>query len=125
MEQSDWICVKKTKHKGRGVFARRAIPKGTVIERAPVLLIPTEQLADGEKNQFLNTYMYVWSKSAFAVALGYGSLYNHSFEPNAEYLFGPRQLTYRVLKDIAKGEEILINYNYYPDDRSPMAFDVK
>jgi uncharacterized protein len=125
MEQSDLICVKKTKHKGLGVFARQPIPKGTVIERAPVLLVPLDQLADGKKNKFLNTYMYVWTKKAFAIALGYGSLYNHSFEPNAEYIFGPRRLTYRALKDIEKGEEITINYNYYPDNREPMGFDVK
>lgn|ERR1019366_7261023 len=124
MEQSDLICVKTVKGKGRGVFAKSPIKKGTVIECVPVLLIPLKDLVDGEANPFLNKYLYVWNKKAFAVSLGYGSLYNHSYEPNAEYIFGPARLTYRALSDIAKAEEITINYNYYPGNRTPMGFDV-
>ncbi len=125
MEQSDLICVKKVKGKGRGVFATKPISKGTIIEAVPVLLIPIKQLVGGTKNQFLNTYLYVWDDDHFAVSLGYGSLYNHSFQPNAKYRFGPMRLTYRAARDIDTGEEITINYNYYPGNRSPMGFDVK
>jgi SET domain-containing protein len=69
--------------------------------------------------------MYVWNKKAFAISLGYGSLYNHSYEPNASYIFGPMRLTYKALCDIAEGDEITINYNYYPGNRKPVGFDVK
>ena len=125
MEHSDLICVKNVPGKGRGVFARTLIKKGTIIERVPVLLVPLKDLVGGEKNPFLNKYMYVWNKKEFAVSLGYGSLYNHSFEPNAEYIFGPKRLTYRALCDIAEGDEITINYNFYPGNRTPMGFEVK
>ena len=125
MDQSELICVKTVKGKGRGVFARKPIAKGTVIECVPVLLIPIKDLVAGKKNPFLNTYLYVWDDDHFAISLGYGSLYNHSYEPNAKYLFGKLRLTYRAARDIETGEEITINYNYYPGNRDPMAFDVK
>ena len=124
MEHSALVCVRDVKGKGRGVFAKEAIKKGTLIERVPVLLVPIEDLAGGLKNATLNRYFYIWNKKHIAVSLGYGSLYNHSYEPNARYVHGPRTLSYRALRDIAKGEEILINYNFKPDDRTPMRFDV-
>ena len=37
MQHSDLIYVKRIKGKGRGVFARKAIMLGAVIERVPVL----------------------------------------------------------------------------------------
>ena len=127
MEQSGLICVKKVPGKGRGVFAKTAIREGTIIERVPVLLIPIKDLTGGLENPTLNTYLYLWSKDKVAVSLGYGSLYNHSYDPNAKYVFGygPGTLTYRALRNIDAGEEITINYNYTPGDRTPMLFNVK
>ena len=91
----------------------------------PVLLVPINDLVGGMKNGTLNTYFYLWDKKHVAVSLGYGSLYNHSYEPNARYIHGEKQLTYRALRDIEEGEEITINYNFKPEDRTPVAFDVK
>lgn len=127
MEQSSLICVKKAPGKGRGVFARTDIRKGAIIERVPVLVIPVSEFTGGLQNDTLNTYLYLWSKGKVAVSLGYGSLYNHSYEPNAKYVFGygPGTLTYRALRNIAAGEEITINYNYTPGDKTPMLFNVK
>jgi SET domain-containing protein len=55
-----------------------------------------------------------------------GSLYNHSYTPNAVYAKQYDQLiiTYTALRDIAAGEEILINYNGRPDDLDPLWFAV-
>ena len=124
MDHSSVICVQKVEGKGRGVFAKCAIKKGAIIERVPVLLVPIVDLVDGLENPTLNRYFYHWSKTHIAVSLGYGSLYNHSFEPNARYVHGPQMLTYRALRDIAEGEEILINYNFVPGDKTPMKFKV-
>jgi uncharacterized protein len=125
MQHSASICVKKVPGKGRGVFAVKPIRKGAIIERVPVLLVPIRDFVGGLKNATLNTYLYLWSKDKVAVSLGYGSLYNHSYEPNARYVHGPNMLTYRALRDIPTGEEITINYNFVPEDRTPMKFDVK
>jgi uncharacterized protein len=124
MEHSDLVCVKNVKGKGRGVFARRAIGKGVVIERVPVVIIPIEHLVDRWKNPVLQKYFYVWSRTTVAVALGYGSLYNHSYTPNADYEHGAKALVYRALRDIEPGEEITVNYNGSPDDARPVGFEV-
>lgn len=112
--------------KGRGVFAVRPIRKGEVIETVPVLVIPAPQVDDLEKT-LLDHYVYSWSDERLAVALGYGSLYNHSYTPNALYVKHPETSTidYVALADIEAGAEITVNYNGMPADRSPVWFDVR
>jgi len=45
-----------------------------------------------------------------ALALGYRSLYNHSFRPNARYDdVGPLTKDFTALRDIQPGEEITVN----------------
>jgi SET domain-containing protein len=59
------------------------------------------------------------------VALGYGSLYNHSYSPNARYLdVGRMTKAFISLRDIAPGEEITINYNADPHDMADVGFEV-
>jgi SET domain-containing protein len=120
--QSNAIEVKRVKGKGRGVFARRAIRAGTVIERVPVLVLP---YTEDEWESQLTPYYFTWGEDTVALALGYGSLYNHSYRPNARYDdVGPRTKVFTALRDIRPGEEITVNYNGDPDDRSPVGFDV-
>jgi SET domain-containing protein len=124
MDHSELVCVKEAKGKGRGVFARKLIRKGEMIERTPVFLVPFREIAAGRKNPNLAHYFYLWNRTHCAITLGYGSIYNHSYEPNAQYRHGKMAMTYYALRDIAAGEEITINYNGDPADRSPMIFDV-
>lgn len=117
------IEVKRiSKEKGRGVFALRDFEEGEVIEKCPVISItPTERKAC-QKTIFAN-YIYPWrSTRSGSLVLGYGSIYNHSFDPNADWKqnFKEGVMTYRAIKDIKKGEEILINYNGEPDDTTPI-----
>lgn len=125
MQQSELICVKKAPGKGRGVFARKPIKKGEVIEHIPLLIVPADALVDGLENQFLGRYYYWWTKKKIAIALGYGSLYNHSYKANATYKHGNETMKYIAIRDIAEGEEITINYNWDPKDKSPVGFEVK
>ncbi len=55
-------------------------------------------------------YVFTWGDGCTALALGYGSLYNHSFAPNATTLENSDELVITALRDIAVGEEIFINY---------------
>jgi len=122
LRQSDAIEVKRIKGKGRGVFARRLIRKGEVIERVPVIVLPAEEVVGGTT---LANYAFKWGRSQAALALGYGSLYNHSYRPNARYDDVGRQAkAFTALRDIAAGEEVTVNYNGEPEDRSPVWFDV-
>ena len=124
--KTELICVKKVPGKGRGVFAKSPIARGGIIERVPVLLIPIKDFVNGIDNPTLKKYLYIWNKKAVAVSLGYGSLYNHSYQPNAEYIpWLPAMMTYRALRPIAPGEEITINYNFDPHDQTPVVISKK
>lgn len=125
MEHSELIFVKRVRGKGRGVFARSEIRKGTLIEQVPVISVPLGQIVGGKKNPFLSHYCFVRTASTYAVALGYGSLYNHSFAPNARYADAPAStMRFTAIRDIKAGEEITVNYNGDPKDRSPLWFEV-
>lgn len=132
--QSELIEVRRDTSKGRGargVYARLPIAKNTVIERVPVILIPKAQVF-GENLMSRNAariswYVFSWNvptkREYVAIALGYGSIYNHSYEPNAVYkCHPPDAIEYVALRDIEPGEEVLINYNGDPADKSPMYF---
>src|SRR5882724_1803155 len=124
LEHSTVVCVKSAPGKGRGVFATGAIKAGDVIEKVPVLIVPIESLVNGLKSPVLSSFFYLWNKKQVAISLGYGSLYNHSYKPNAEYEHGRQAIIYRALRDIEPGEEITVNYNGDPNDRASVGFDV-
>jgi SET domain-containing protein len=119
---SAMLYIAESPGKGRGVFAAERIPAGALIERAPVIVVPTGQWELMHKTILCDFY-FAWGEHS-AIALGYGSLYNHSYQPNARFV---KQLTEQViefyaLRDIEPDEEILINYNIDPDDDSPLWF---
>jgi len=124
MEHSDLVCVKRVKGKGRGVFARKPIKEGAVIEVVPVVLVPFADFDGGDDNPNLAKVFYHWNRTHVAVTLGYGSLYNHSYKPNARYRQQYMSMAYVALRDIAVGEEITVNYNGDPESKAPMGFDV-
>ena len=101
--------------KGRGVFAARAFRAGEVVEECPVLLFrrPYETL-----HKELKTFVFHWPvpegrAATQALALGYGSLYNHSNPSNMRYETDGEALVIRFIAvhDIDTGEELTINYN--------------
>jgi uncharacterized protein len=119
---SDSIEVKRIKGKGRGVFARHPIRKGELIEKVPMLVLPVEQ---SEGGSVVSDYCFAWGRGTVALALGYGSLYNHSYKPNARYDdVGPQTKEFTALRDIQPGEEITVNYNGEPGSRKAVWFEV-
>lgn len=114
--------VRKVAGKGRGVFAGEDIAEGTVLEKAPVLVLPNDSVEDSP----LIHYVYCWTEKTCALALGFGSMYNHSFDPNARYDdVGIKQKVFTAVRDIKAGEEVTINYNGEPDIREDVGFEVK
>ena len=121
--------VRETRTKGRGVFALVKFARGEMIEATPVILIPAEQWHHIEPT-VLALYIYNFGPTAeqehAAIALGNGSLYNHSYRPNAEYIKDwPEQLIrFVAIRDIEPGEEITVNYNGSSEDQTPIWFEV-
>lgn len=108
---------------GAGVFATRAYAPEDVIERCPVLVL-AEEHEDRIAGTAFDGYCYTWD-GGLALALGFGSLYNHSTEPNARYWTIPEEGVIEIVahRPIAAGDEILVNYNGDPDDATPVWFD--
>jgi len=123
IERSEKIQVRESLIHGLGVFAIEEIQIGELIEECPVLFLPTKK---GELNYTLIDYTYQWPKSFewvnHVIALGYGSLYNHSEKPNADWESDTDKQTFRFVatRKISKGDEITIFYggqDYWEDGR--------
>lgn len=95
---------------GRGVFATRAFAAGEEIERCPVLVADADQAESVV--EALYGYAFDWEDGRAAIALGFGSLYNHDPEPNAEYEadHDADELLVRAKVDIPAGTEVTIDY---------------
>ncbi len=122
------VEVRKTQDKDRGAFALKNFKNGEIVETCPVIrLTPRERKRC--KGTVLELYIYPWrSTRSGSLVLGYGSIYNHSFEPNADWKqnFKSGTMVYRAIRPIKKGEEITVNYNGEPDDKTPIDwFDVR
>jgi uncharacterized protein len=103
--------------RGRGVFACGAIAPGSVIERAPVVIVPAAECAALDRT-VLHDYYFHWDgdpegEGRGAVALGRLSLCNHSNRPSARVVRNHDRQTLDLLAvaAIAAGEEITIDYN--------------
>lgn len=109
---------------GLGVFAARSMAAGDLVECCPAIVCPAGDEALLEATALRGLY-FTWQKGAVAVALGFGSLYNHSWRANARYELGYRARLVRVLavRAIAEGEEVTINYTGHPDGRGELWFD--
>jgi len=96
---------------GQGVFAQVDIKAGEVIERCPYLVIDDDDLA--EENR-LNDYLFTSPDAAtdYLVIMGYGMMYNHSSDANAEWEIDDdnRFVRFSATKDIAAGDEIFQDY---------------
>lgn len=119
------LYISESEISGRGVFSTEDIVAGSVIEICPIVLLPPDQLKAIESTE-LYDYYFQWGEDekSCAIALGYGSLYNHSFSPNARYYtdFEADTLDIIALVDIPAGDELTFNYNGEPDDLSPVWF---
>ena len=118
--------------KGRGVFATKNIKKGALIEIGYLLLLSNEdydKLADTE----IWNYIFEWDDPKYngdyqaAIPLSVCQFINHSYKPNLryEYDYENTAIEYYAERDIAKDEELTVNYNGIVGDKSPVWFEVE
>lgn len=119
------IMVKDTGKYGRGLFATRDIKKDELIEVSPVVISPNHEWKYLKKS-VLFYYCFYWGDDDTAIALGLGSLFNHSYTPNITFYNNEENVSidFYALEDINEGEELTINYNGETDDQSPLWFNV-
>ncbi|KAG2100418.1 uncharacterized protein F5147DRAFT_710294 [Suillus discolor] len=116
--QSNWVlnregcCIRTAQGKGRGVYASRIIPPQTVIEVSPVLLFTRNEYNDYGRHTILDHYVFKWRDGRMALALGLGSIFNHSSHPNVLYTIDPAHqcIRYTSTRTINPEEEMCIFY---------------
>ena len=121
------LFIAETEEKGRAVFTNDALEKGIVLETAPVIVMTDEERKLIDQTR-LHDYIFVWGddNDQCAMALGWISVYNHSYHSNAEYYmdFETEQMFVKTVWPIAAGEEVTINYNGTWNDETKVWFDV-
>ena len=124
--QQAHIFVGPSERHGKGVFSANRIEAGEIIEICPIILFPVRELLH-VRATVLDDYYFDWGDDAqwYAFALGYGSIYNHSYEPNAEYEmdFVHETIDFYCVRDIEAGDEITVNYNGDPDNNTKVWFE--
>ena len=121
------LFIAETEEKGRAVFTNEALEAGTLLETAPVIVMTGEERKLIDQTR-LHDYIFVWgdANDQCAMALGWISMYNHSYSSNAEYYmdFETEQMFVKTVRPIAEAEEITINYNGTWNDETKVWFDV-
>ncbi|MEK7168548.1 MAG: SET domain-containing protein-lysine N-methyltransferase [Patescibacteria group bacterium] len=127
---SNKIYIKRSKilNAGRGVYALSNIKKGEVIERCPIIEVPKHDMANLNESILVTYFFYFGKKKQrLLIALGFGSIYNHSHKPNAIYeiKLTENTINFIALNDIKKDEEITFNYSHgNPKNKNPLWFEV-
>ena len=121
------LFIAETEEKGRAVFTNDALETGTLLETAPVIVMTGEERKLIDQTR-LHDYIFVWgdANDQCAMALGWISMYNHSYKSNAEYYmdFETEQMFVKTVRPIEEGEEVTINYNGTWNDETKVWFDI-
>lgn len=110
---SEKIEVRTSPIQGRGVFATEDIKSGETIETCHFTLLDQKF---NEIDKKLQEYVFAWPKIAYggksAVVWGFGSIYNHNRNNNADWETDEVNNLFRffTIKDVKKNEEICTNY---------------
>lgn len=109
------VEIRMTDQKGWGCFATSPIFQGEIIEECPLLFFPKEIY--NHIPNFLMDYIFGFPhtnpQEQPTIALGFGSIYNHSNTPNAGWRHHPdgyKIFQFIARKDIKAGEEICTYY---------------
>ncbi len=117
------IKISEIENKGRGVVATKKIFKDEIIEYCPIVILGGKDNAFIKNKKKSDTLYYYYLQQPDlkrnSIILGYGSLYNHSSDPNSEidYPDDPKMsyMTITAIKNIEAGDEIIWDY-WFDDD---------
>jgi len=122
------LYIAETDLKGRGIFTSEDLSEGDMIEICPIIKLNQGSLKLIDKTNIYD-YYFLWEEEGFdaCIALGYGSLYNHSSDPNALVIMDYTDDTIKIeaSKNIISGDEILIDYSGGTKGQIQLWFEVK
>ena len=106
------LFIKKDRSKGRGVYTNSSLQKGDQVEECELLLLPLVNVP-----REIEGHVFEFTQKTAAIALGNGSLYNHSDNPNCSFSVNHhrKKIIFKTLRRIKKGEELTIDYGYNED----------
>lgn len=104
------IYIKKTKKYGRGVYTKKEIKKGTIIEVCEILVLSQKDTKLVNKTD-LKYYVFKYNKNQDCIVLGNGEIFNHADNPNVSFKLKNNKMIFKALKNIKKNEQLFTNYN--------------
>ncbi|MBN1980156.1 MAG: SET domain-containing protein-lysine N-methyltransferase, partial [Chitinivibrionales bacterium] len=124
------IRIAEIEGKGLGVIAIEEIACNEIIECSPVIILSPNKSLNAQWRRLhrvmletlYNDHHYWWTLKYGALALGYGSLYNHSDNPNSETikLLKKRKIIFKATCAIKRFSEITRSYkNVWFSTQSP------
>jgi len=123
-----FLFISSSRKKGRGVFTSEIIKAKTIIEISPVIVMSNNDRVLLDQT-LLHDYIFEWGekRNQCCVALGYVSIYNHSYQSNCEYEMDYKQelISIKTIRLIKAGEELFINYNGDWNNEKKIWFDAK
>jgi SET domain-containing protein len=125
IDQPHHVEVKESPLHGRGVFTKRKIKEGSLIEQAPVIFLSNDEKEPLRFTKLFHYYFLMGNlEKQAAFGFGYTPFYNHSPKANAFYTFSKKRNTLNIYayQTIEVGCEVTINYNGKPDDNGEVYF---
>ncbi len=121
------LYILHTEEYGRGVYTSEVLEAGDIIELCPIIKIPKGELEWIDKTKVYD-YYFIWEEEGYdaCLALGYGSLYNHSPSPNAEVImdYVDQRIKMVAATMINSGDQIFIDYTGGTKGQIELWFDV-
>jgi uncharacterized protein len=123
-----FLFISSSRKKGRGVFTSETIQAQTTIEISPVIVMSNHDrlLLD---QTLMHDYIFEWGekRNQCCVALGYVSMYNHSYQSNCEYAMDYKKelISVKTMRLVKAGEELFINYSGDWNNQKKVWFDAK
>lgn len=123
-----YLYLNRTSSKGRGIFTKEKIATNTIIEDSPVIVMTAADRVQLDKT-LLHDYIFEWGSNndRCCMALGFVSVYNHSYQSNCEYFmdFEEEMIQIKTTRPVEPGEELTINYNGGWNDDKQVWFEAE
>jgi uncharacterized protein len=99
---------------GHGIFTKSFIAPDTTLEECPYLRIEAEACSGILDDYAFNLESAEENGDAdyYSLVLGWGSLFNHSYDHNTEYWHDMSRdlIVFHTIKAVAAGEQLFVNY---------------